>query len=112
LPAGESLPICNETCTDTCGDGTECRNGTCQNPLCLGDSDCVCNISSSSTTTTTTSTGTYACVDTANNSGITTPAPGQVISYSVRYSTTYTTCPFNASSVRLLVSSSVRQLQE
>jgi len=100
--------ICNQSCSDTvlCSDGTQCTNGTCQNPGCPGDSDCVCDTYSTTSTTTTTSTGTYACVEMTNQSGVSTIAPGQVIYFTERYSTTYATCPFTQSAVRLLVSSS------
>lgn len=37
-------PICQESCSasNPCGDGTTCTNGRCENPSCIGESDCLC----------------------------------------------------------------------
>ncbi len=43
---GGEAPTCNQACTGTgagnCTGGYQCISGTCQNPSCLGDADCVC----------------------------------------------------------------------
>lgn len=39
------VPVCNEVCNDTdllCSGNYECIEGTCQNPECTNDDDCVC----------------------------------------------------------------------
>ena len=41
-PTNPSNPVCNQTCSSTCSDGTSCINGVCRNPECATDIDCNC----------------------------------------------------------------------
>lgn len=45
VPPADSLPVCKQGCTQACGDGTRCINGTCLNPNCEAseqNAQCVC----------------------------------------------------------------------
>ncbi len=43
-PETPGAPVCQESCSasNPCGDGTSCINGRCENPSCVGESDCLC----------------------------------------------------------------------
>lgn len=43
-PEKPGAPVCQQSCSanNPCGDGTSCINGKCENPSCVGESDCLC----------------------------------------------------------------------
>ena len=45
---GTSNPVCSQSCSTTCGDGTSCINGVCRNPQCPTDTDCLCDTTTTS----------------------------------------------------------------